>query len=162
MGDDVLPIDQYISQEIVNIVQKLPKVLDSKIPSHNEIKVACISLGYKNGEILKLLDKRGDFLGVGKFQEATEMDKQILKLLETKMNDITTPVSAFVTFTTQEAHERCSKYLFKYNELGYKNNDRKEVEILGQKANICDAPDPTNVIWEHLGISGNELMWRKI
>ena len=67
---------------------------------HNEIKVACISLAYRNGEILKLLDKRGDFLGLGKFIEASAIDKQILVILEKQMSKITTPVSAFVTFTT--------------------------------------------------------------
>jgi hypothetical protein len=48
---------------------------------HNEIKVACISLAYRNGEILNLLDKRGDFIGLGKFIEASAVDKQILEIL---------------------------------------------------------------------------------
>ena len=34
------------------------------------------------------------------------------------MNKITTPVSAFVTFTAQEAFERCNNYMNKYNEEG--------------------------------------------
>jgi len=46
------------------------------------------------------------------------MDSQIIENIKDKMKDITTPVCAFVTFTTQEAFERCSKYLFKYDDIG--------------------------------------------
>jgi hypothetical protein len=109
-----------------------------------------------------LLDKRGDFLGVGKFKEAAEIDKKILKYLKDNMDRVTTPVSAFVTFTTQEAQERCNKYLFAETELGYSNADQVDINILGQPAQINQAPEPTNVIWEDLGITGNRLLWNSI
>ena len=48
-------------------VKLLPVVLEQS--GDHEIKVACISFGYKNREILKLLDKRGDYLALGKFKE---------------------------------------------------------------------------------------------
>ena len=80
-------------------------------------------MAYNNGEILKLLNKRGDFIGEGRLFDANTTNKEILTLLKTKMNTITTPVSAFVTFTTQEAYERCNKYLFDECDLGYKHRD---------------------------------------
>jgi hypothetical protein len=74
---------------------------------------------------LKLLDKRGDFVGLGKFKEAADIDQKILNYLKENLERVTTPVSAFVTFTTQEAFERCNKYLFEETELGYANPDHK-------------------------------------
>ena len=68
------------------------------------------------------------------------------------MNTITTPVSAFVTFTTQEAFERCNKYLFEQCDLGYEHHeDHRTFTMLGEPATINEAPDPTNIIWEDQG-----------
>lgn len=44
------------------------------------------------------------------------MDREIINTITEKIKDITTPVCAFITFTTQEAYERCGKYLFKHDE----------------------------------------------
>ena len=59
-----------------------------------------MSFGYRNGKILRLLEKRGKFLGNGKFKEAQDLDKDIIECLDKNMTEITTPVCAFITFTT--------------------------------------------------------------
>ena len=55
------------------------------------------------------------------------MDKEIIDCLEKNIKEITTPVCAFITFTTQEAYERCCKYLFKKDEVGHKNEDYRKI-----------------------------------
>jgi hypothetical protein len=75
------------------------------------------------------------------------------------MAKITRPVCAFVTFTTQEAYERCNKYLFEFNEVGQKNEDHTKAIILGQPTAVIEAPEPTNIVWEDLGITGWQ-MWK--
>lgn len=60
--------DKYVSIQIEEIVKELDQVLKTR--EDQEISVACISFGYKNGEILKALAKRGGYLGLGKFKEA--------------------------------------------------------------------------------------------
>jgi hypothetical protein len=42
-------------------IRLLTRVLDNS--PYQEIKVACISFGYKNGDLIRLLEKRGENLG---------------------------------------------------------------------------------------------------
>ena len=64
---------------------------------------------------------------------------------------ITTPVQAYITFTTQEGYERCMKNLASLTHYGNVNEDQKEFEILEAKVDICQASEPTDIIWECQG-----------
>jgi len=90
------------------------------------------------------------------------VDDKLKELIKNNYKKITTPVCAFITFTTQEAYERCNRYLFKIDEIGRKNPDYKKVEIMTQKLDILKAPDPTNIVWKDLGISGKKLTCNNI
>ena len=80
MDETTPPFDKYLSNQLVEKVQKLDRVLINS--KYQEIRVACTSFGYKNGEILRILEERGKFLGLGKFKEAQELDTKILENLE--------------------------------------------------------------------------------
>jgi hypothetical protein len=74
--------------------------------------------------------------------------------LKTEKCKITTPVSAFITFTNQEGFERCNNQMNKYNEQGQLNEERKEFPLLSENAPfVRDAPDPSNIIWENQSIT---------
>ena len=90
------------------------------------------------------------------------MDKEIVDCLEKNIKEITTPVCAFITFTTQEAYERCCKYLFKKDEVGHKNEDYRKIKLFAQETTVEEATDPSNIVWEDLGITGKELFWNNI
>jgi len=47
--------------------------------------------------------------------------------------------------------------LFKKNEVGNKNQDFKRIELVSQEAEVLEAPDPSNIVWEDLGITGKKL-----
>jgi hypothetical protein len=48
-----------------------------------------------------------------------EVDKEIiaeLKIEDKEKNSVTTPVAAFVIFTSQEVRDRCIHYFYDYND----------------------------------------------
>ena len=69
------------------------------------------------------------------------------------MKKITTPVSAFITFTTQEGFERCNNQINQYNEEGELNSNRVPFKFLTEEPIVRDAPDPSNIIWENQAIT---------
>lgn len=76
-------------------------------PRKFEIKVAAIRLAYKNRQIINQLKKRGAKLGAdAKFEEIEKIESTIEKIISEQKDYISTPVAAYVTFTTQEAKER--------------------------------------------------------
>jgi hypothetical protein len=68
-------------------------------------------------------------------------------------------VAAFITFDTQEGHERAS------NLKGKKNWLRKLVDakyrFQGELMEIKAAHEPTNIIWENRDVSASTRLWRK-
>ena len=59
-----------------------------------------MSFGYKNRELLELLEKRGESIGLGKFKKTVKMNRKIVEHIDKEYEEIRTPVCAFVTFTT--------------------------------------------------------------
>ena len=66
--------------------------------------------------------KRGLKLRDGKFKQVCEIDSKINEVLETQLEEINTPIEAFVTFQTQEGLERCNKYASKKSKYGEIND----------------------------------------
>lgn len=60
---------------------------------------------------------------------------------------------AFITFTEQEAFERCERYLFKYDRNKASNDDYDPLVMFDSEMKIEEAPEPSNVIWENLEVS---------
>ena len=53
----------------------LPNVLDSG--DEVKINVACITMGFMNSQMIKLLDKRGALFGKGKYNDVEIIDLKI-------------------------------------------------------------------------------------
>jgi len=88
--------------------------------SKDKVKIACVSFGYKNGDLIKLLIKRGLAIGNAKFEDIKKIDHDIKKLVGKEKNELIAnqkhkmfrPVNCFVTFEDQEGNDRCEKYFF--------------------------------------------------
>ena len=48
------------------------------------IDIACVSIAYKNGEMIKLLTERGTLIATGKLHKVPEVDKKINMLYFSK------------------------------------------------------------------------------
>jgi hypothetical protein len=74
------------------------------------ISIAHISFAYDNKEMIELLLKRGALIVKGKFSKLAEINKKIDDLIAKDKDKLERPVTAFVTFDTQEAFERAVFY----------------------------------------------------
>lgn len=142
-------MNQLVKVAFESTLQKLPFVLDKS--KDEQIKVACISFGFRNMEIINFLITRGTALANGKLKLVRQWDETINKQISYKREVLQQPVVAFVTFQTQEGFERCEKHLFKESRHGDKK--KKGLSLLGCPADIKEAPEPSNIIWENLSIS---------
>lgn len=86
------------------------------------MKVASITFGYKNGDLIRQLKVRGSLIGAGKYHLVHEVDKNLNNLISEDIKKLKQPVCAFITFTEQDAYERCQKYLFKFDGNGAYNS----------------------------------------
>lgn len=64
-----------------------------------------------------------------------------------------TPVSCFITFESEEGYQRA---------LSLSKSSHHEIKILGYKPQVSEAPEPTNVIWEHRQITHAQRVFRFI
>lgn len=80
------------------------------------------------------------------FKNLPKIDEEINELKEKDLQLLTKPVSAFITFETQDGFERACelKGSFKCN-----GDVEAEHEFDGAPLYFEDAPEPTNIIWEH-------------
>ena len=63
------------------------------------------------------------------------------------------PVQAFVTFHSAEARDRFLHYYAKKDKNGNSNPKYKPLEDLGHKLEVKEAPEPSDIIWEHIEFS---------
>lgn len=126
------------------------------------IKVATITFGYKNGDLIRELKARGALIGQGAFEKVPEKDALLNQILKDDADQLKQPVCAFVTFTEQEAYERCENYFFKYNLTdGSYNHSYKPWNFLEEEGQMEAAPEPSNVIWENLEVTPYRRAARK-
>ena len=93
---------------------------------------------------------------MGKVNEfmKNESESNGLVLKDSEFTKMKQPVKAFITFTTHDAALRCQKYLMKVDPVSLKKNKNfKELVLLGDKADIRAASEPSNVIWENLEVN---------
>ena len=120
-----------------------------------EVEIACIFFAYDNGEVIEMLRKRGQITTTGKFNLLKEIEDEIITKLKDKQNykKYKRPVMAFVTFTRQEAAERCLKnYATKQNFLRQVKFQKEKLEIFGIPVQCVHGTEATNLIWENLSV----------
>ena len=76
--------------------------------------------------------KDNNWAGLRKISEALD------KVKTKQYSNLRIPVGAFITFESEEGFQRC---------LALKN--KSKVQILGQKFQVKEATEPTNIIWEN-------------
>ena len=152
---------EYFKIQVLNEVNQLPKELNCHSESND---IANIQFGYANRELIRLLKARGAAMNNAEFSEIFKLEQEINSLIEGEDYELLMkPICAFVTFTHQEASERCNmNWERKYDIMGYpKYNKGKYMQILGQKFQVARAPETTDIIWENLQIPNSTKVIRK-
>jgi len=108
----------YIKRQVIEQVKAKPYRFE-KIDMDAEVDIGCISFAYDNKKMLELLAERGKYVTQQNSKKIKEIEDIIQIKLETHFEEYTRPVTAFVTFTTQEAFERCV-YEFKTSKNAFR------------------------------------------
>ena len=123
------------------------------------VRIANITFAFKNSKLIRLLKKRGTAVAAGQFRNLPKIDEEINNLKEKDLQSLTKPVSAFITFETQDGFERACEFKGSFKCNGEIIADH---EFDGAPLYFEDAPEPTNIIWEHRENSYSTQMRRTI
>ena len=83
------------------------------------------------------MKQRGAQIKAGNFQKVAEIEDKINTLKSENLEHYTRPVFAFITFEKEQGYAIGSAY------------DSKDPVFLGQPIKICEATEPTDIIWEN-------------
>lgn len=138
--------EDYLKREFENIISQQPSVLHPDLVQPPAVKIANITFAFNNAKLIALLRQRGAIVGSGNFKKLPDIDKKINDLKTHDLQSLTKPVAAFITFETQDGFERACEFKATHKCNGEVVADR---EFDGAPLYFEDAPEPTNIIWEH-------------
>lgn len=99
--------------------------------------------------MIKLLRERGKKMIKGDWKKVRKITAKINELKDLNLEKLTKPVSAFVTFQTEEGYLRALQAT-------------ENITLLGESAIITPAPEPTNIIWENREVGFTSRLLRGI
>ena len=73
------------------------------------MKIANINFAYSNAAVLSLLHERGTLIIAGKYGSVMEVNIRIESFVYQNKDEIQKPVTAFISFDSQEGFERAIK-----------------------------------------------------
>lgn len=150
--------EAYLKKSFEELVSAKPSVLRPDEPP-SPVTIANITFAFNNAKLLHLLQERGTAVASGMFKNLPEVDKKINELKKHEANSLTKPVSAFITFETQDGYERACEFEGYYN---WKGELIAENEFDGAGLYFNEAPEPTNIIWEHRQITRATQLHRTV
>lgn len=108
-----------------------------------------------------MLKKRGTFIKTEKWDKVDAINDKIDDSLKNEklLNELQTPCSVFLTFESEEGHNRAVEYndAVKSGEL-----PRHYRKILGQPFHIEPASEPTDIIWENRQFTKCTRTWKRV
>jgi len=138
--------EDYLKKEFENIISQQPSVLYPNLVQPPAVRIANITFAFNNAKLIGLLRQRGTIVASGNFTKLPDIDAKINDLKTHDLQSLTKPVSAFITFETQDGYERACEFKGTKKCNGEVIADR---EFDGAPLYFEEAPEPTNIIWEN-------------
>jgi hypothetical protein len=107
--------------------------------------VVTIIFTYDNSKLIKLLKERGELIRAEDWKKVQKIETEINELKEKKLEKLKTPISAFVTFESEEGQCRALK-LKDFPDLATLIAGTEPIEF---KQTV----EPSDIIWENRHIS---------
>jgi hypothetical protein len=89
-----------------------------------------------------------------------EVEKRISELKDTKFNDLTRPISAFITFEEEDAYLLALEFNQQFSLTG--TLLPAKAQLLGEGLYFEKATEPTNIIWENRFLTPGERFTRSV
>lgn len=143
------------------------------------IKIANITFGFDNAEMLTLLSERGSLITSGKLEKVPPINDKIEALSKEKKTEWIRPVAAFITFDRQEGKDRALKYFpnpkskVEYEDANTGDGvnvqlmeNQRQLERVGktllEEPLICNqAPEPSEILWHNRHVTYKQQNWHK-
>ena len=106
--DVKLPVATFEAFLEIKLCEKLNQC--PKVNHDCEIKIANITFGFDNAEMLSLLTERGSLIASGKLEKVPPINDKIEEKSKANKTEWIRPVAAFITFDKQEGKDRALKY----------------------------------------------------
>ena len=151
-----MQFENYLESEFLKKLNSFAFVINDI-----ECSLANITFAYDNPQLLMLLTMRGTLITSGKFDKVPEINRLIQKLKEEKANELTRPVTAFLTFNTQEGYERALNNWGPGSENKWSEVTENH-KFCDQQIRVTPAPEPSNIIWENRHITAKTQFRNKI
>jgi hypothetical protein len=156
---DIFAFSNFLKEKIIARIQNVPFVIDE---DEQRVGISRIAFAYDNVELIKVLKERGACLISGKLDKLEVLETQ-LNELTMKRKELTRPVTAFITFETQEAYERASLYWTKdCPEAIYELVEPADKNMLGDALYFSQANEPSNILWENLKTTDRQILCKEI
>lgn len=149
--------EEYLKKEFERIVSAQESVLFTGEAKTAPVRIANVTFAFNNAKLIGLLRKRGTAVAAGRFVDLPKIDVAINDLKNKEIQSLTKPVAAFITFETQDGFERACEFKHTISCQGVISADH---EFDGEPLFFEDAPEPTNIIWEHRQITYKEQIFR--
>lgn len=98
--------------------------------------VVNISFAYQNAKLIHLLRERGTYIKEQEWKMVKRIEAKIDHLKETNFESFVWPVSAFITFKTEDGYNRAQQYEGKL---------LKNTKVVSFR----EASEPSDIIWEN-------------
>jgi hypothetical protein len=101
----------WLTKEMESKLSALPDLGYEENPVE-EVKIACTTFAFNNAQLINLLKLRGAAIQANKFDQMRLIDNQIneLKKASGELNNLTRPVSVFMTFENEEGVARATQF----------------------------------------------------
>lgn len=97
-----LSLKRHLTEQVESAVNsEMQRNGESRVINNN-VKVADITFAYNNGELIRALRERGNFIALQQFDDADKKEKQINELFS-DFESLTRPTEAFITFEEASA-----------------------------------------------------------
>ena len=143
----LMQFENYLEKQLIEKINQFDHVINNI-----QVGFANITFAYDNAELLKLLTVRGGLITQGKFDKLPAVNKMLQNLKETQSDKLIRPVTAFLTFNTQEGYERSLRY-WGPESAGKTKELTENHKFCDTQIRVKPAPEPSNIIWENRHIS---------
>lgn len=124
------------------------------------IKVAKVTMAFRNAEMINLLRLRGTAIKAEKWDEQKKLEDQINDLKQNNLETLTTPCSIFMTFECEEGITRALKFHECVDSLP--DADKLKIWLEDQEIEIQPASEPSDIIWENRHFSDSQRLWKTL